>query len=138
MTAAPASPSPSRVSTFLRRPELAVFLVALAVRFLALMRFQESPFFETQGGDSKFYHEWALRILHGQWTDHHAFYGLPGYAYLLAGLYGVFGVDPFVPAALQAVAEALNRDAANLGQARLAPPALEALRSPRGLMGKKE
>jgi serine/threonine-protein kinase len=42
------------------------------------------------------------------------------------------------PELAQAVAEALNRDAANLEQRRLTPPALEALRSPRGLMGKKE
>ncbi len=54
-----------------------------------------------------FYHEWALRILRGEFTDHHAFYGLPGYAFLLAGFYWVFGVLPkfilFVQVCLDAV-----------------------------------
>lgn len=49
-----------------------------------------------------FYNDWALRILHGQWTDHLAFYGLPLYAYLLAGVYKVCGYTPFIPGVLQA------------------------------------
>lgn len=53
-----------------------------------------------------FYDDWAQRILHGQWTDHLAFYGLPLYAYLLAGLYKLAGYSPFVPGLLQAVLEA--------------------------------
>src|SRR5215218_10398860 len=101
-------PGASRISGLLRRPELWVFVVALAARLIVLLQFVDSPHFGVQGGDSKFYHDWALRILHGQWTDHHAFYGLPGYAYLLAGLYAVFGAEPFVPIALQAVLEALT------------------------------
>jgi tetratricopeptide (TPR) repeat protein len=39
----------------------------------------------------KFYNDWALRIAHGQWTDHRAFYGLPGYAYCLAAIYALVG-----------------------------------------------
>jgi hypothetical protein len=46
------------------------------------------------------------RILRGEWTDFRAFYGLPLYAYLLAGLYKVFGFSPFVPGFLQACLEA--------------------------------
>jgi len=53
-----------------------------------------------------FYNDWALRILHGQWTDHLAFYGLPLYAYLLAGIYKVCGYTPFVPGAIQAALDA--------------------------------
>ncbi len=53
-----------------------------------------------------FYNEWALRIVRGAWTDHLAFYGLPGYPWLLAGLYGLFGYSPFLPAFLQACLEA--------------------------------
>ena len=52
-----------------------------------------------------FYHDWALRILRGAWTDHLAFYGLPLYAYLLAGSYKLFGVNPFVPGCIQALLE---------------------------------
>ncbi len=52
-----------------------------------------------------FYNDWALRILHGQWTDHRAFYGLPLYPYFLAVLYKLFGYSPFVPGFLQALAD---------------------------------
>lgn len=53
-----------------------------------------------------FYNDWAQRILQGQLTDHHAFYGLPLYPFLLAALYALFGYSPFVPGILQAVLEA--------------------------------
>ncbi len=53
-----------------------------------------------------FYNDWAQRILHGQWTDHLTFYGLPGYAYLLAALYKAFGYGPFMPGLLQACLDA--------------------------------
>src|SRR5256886_7842345 len=53
-----------------------------------------------------FYDDWAQRILNGQLTDHLAFYGLPGYAYLLTALYKLGGYSPFVPALLQALLDA--------------------------------
>jgi len=53
-----------------------------------------------------FYNDWAQRILSGQLTDHLAFYGLPGYPYLLAVLYKIAGYGPFLPALLQALLEA--------------------------------
>jgi tetratricopeptide (TPR) repeat protein len=56
----------------------------------------------------KFYNDWALRIMHGQFTDGHAFYGLPGYAWCLAGLYSVFGVNPFPVGLLQCAFDALT------------------------------
>ena len=52
-----------------------------------------------------FYNDWALRILRGNWTEHTAFYGLPLYAYLLAGIYKICGYSPFVPGLLQAGCE---------------------------------
>lgn len=52
-----------------------------------------------------FYNAWALRILQGSWTDHMAFYGLPLYAYFLAGVYKVCGYSPFVPGFFQAAFE---------------------------------
>ena len=53
-----------------------------------------------------FYDDWARQVLHGHLTDHLAFYGLPGYAYLLAFLYKVCGYNPFVPGLLQALVDA--------------------------------
>lgn len=85
---------------------LAVFLFALAARLLVLSTFAYSPHFGVQGGDSQFYHAWALRILHGQWTDHHAFYGLPGYAFVLAGFYKLFGVHVLPVAIVQCLLDA--------------------------------
>ncbi len=42
--------------------------------------------------DSRAYHERALRILSGEWLGHDVFYQDPLYSYLLALLYGIFGV----------------------------------------------
>jgi len=50
-----------------------------------------------------FYADWAMRIAGGQLTDGQAFYGLPGYPYLLAAIFKVVGFDPFVVGMLQAV-----------------------------------
>ena len=82
-----------------------VFAVVLFLRLLVLFRLTDSPFLLPAQGDMHFYNDWAQRILRGEWTDHRAFYGLPLYAYLLAGLYSVFGVNPFVPGFLQACLE---------------------------------
>jgi len=53
-----------------------------------------------------FYNEWALRITKGQFTDGKAFYGLPGYAWILAGIYTVAGFNPFVVGFVQALLDA--------------------------------
>jgi hypothetical protein len=53
-----------------------------------------------------FYDAWGRRIAQGQWTDHFAFYGLPGYAYLLAFLYKIFGYTPFIPGFVQSCLDA--------------------------------
>jgi Flp pilus assembly protein TadD len=87
------------------QPAWGVFVGVFLVRLVALSRLAWSPFLLPSRGDMHFYNDWALRIAHGQWTDHQAFYGLPLYAYLLAALYHVFGYSPFVPSFLQACAE---------------------------------
>ena len=79
-----------------------VFAGAFLLRLFALVRLTTSPFLLPSRGDMQFYNDWAQRILHGQVTEQVAFYGLPGYAYLLALLYKVFGYNPFVPGLLQA------------------------------------
>jgi hypothetical protein len=72
-----------------------------------LIQFSQSPHFVPDGDDMKFYSDWALRITHGQWTDHKAFYGLPGYAFCLAAIYKVSGgLDPFAAGLLQALMDA--------------------------------
>jgi hypothetical protein len=83
-----------------------LFLLTFAVRLLVLIRFSHSLNFLPEGDDMKFYTDWALRIAHGQWTDHQAFYGLPGYAYCLALIFLLVGFDPFVVGILQACFDA--------------------------------
>lgn len=88
------------------RPAHWIFAIVLLIRVVVLARLTGSPFLLPARGDMHFYDEWAQRILHGQMTDHFAFYGLPLYAYLLALIYGLVGYGPFVPGLLQAGLEA--------------------------------
>ncbi len=53
-----------------------------------------------------FYSDWAERIAAGEWTDHKAFYGLPGYAYWLAFIYRFIGHQAFFASFLQQILEA--------------------------------
>ena len=84
-------------------PSHYLFAVVFLVRLIVLLRLTSSPFLLPNSGDMHFYNEWAQRILRGQATEHHAFYGLPLYPYLLACLYALFGYSPFIPGFLQAI-----------------------------------
>ncbi|MGH8092039.1 MAG: tetratricopeptide repeat protein [Chthoniobacterales bacterium] len=81
---------------------LGLFAGVFALRLFALTRLTGSQFLLPNGGDMQFYNDWALRILRGNWTERAAFYGLPLYAYLIAGIYKVCGYSPFIPGFLQA------------------------------------
>ena len=95
------------LQTLRAAPAFAIFVLAFAIRLLVLVRFSHSPHFIPDGDDMKFYSDWAVRITHGQWTDHKAFYGLPGYAFCLAGIYKLSGgLDPFAAGLLQALLDA--------------------------------
>ena len=83
-----------------------VFLGVFALRLWALIRLTHSPLLLPTRGDMHFYNDWAREILRGQFTQPLAFYGLPGYAYLLAFFYKVFGENPFIPGLIQAAADA--------------------------------
>ncbi len=85
-----------------------MLIAALAMQLGVLFRFSHSADLVPQGDDMKFYSDWGLRIAHGQWTDGKAFYGLPGYAYLLAAFYRPLGLAPFAVGLLQAVLFALT------------------------------
>ena len=89
-------------------PVLIVFLVALGLRLFVLCQAANTPEFQPDQGDMKFYNDWARRIAAGTLTDHKAFYGLPGYAYWLALIYKVVGFQPYVAALLQVVLEAFT------------------------------
>ncbi len=78
-----------------------IFAAAFLVRLIVLIRLASSPLFLPTGSDMRFYDEWAKQILHGQWTDHQAFYGQPLYPFLIALIYRLFGYGPFVPGFFQ-------------------------------------
>jgi tetratricopeptide (TPR) repeat protein len=72
-----------------------LFLITFAVRLYVLTRLSATSFFVPNGGDMKFYSDWAIKIAHGVFTDHQAFYGLPGYPYLLALIFRFLNFDKF-------------------------------------------
>lgn len=80
-----------------------VFSGVFLIRLISLQRLARSPLFLPAHGDMHFYNDWAQRILRGELDLHHAFYGLPLYAYGLAFIYRVFGYGPFIPGLLQAL-----------------------------------
>jgi hypothetical protein len=88
---------------FSLRPPHYLFAAAVVVRLFALAHLTSSPSLMPSGGDMHFYDAWGQRLARGETTGEHAFYGLPGYAYLLAIIYRICGYGPFVPAFLQAV-----------------------------------
>src|SRR4051812_36986143 len=83
-----------------------VFAAVFLFRLVVLIRLASSPLFLPGGSDMQFYDNWAKQILHGHWTDHQAFYGLPLYPFVVALLYRVFGYSPFVPGFFQALCDA--------------------------------
>ena len=97
---------PKLFSRLRLQPAHYVFAAVLLVRLFVLGRLAGSAFLLPTRGDMHFYDNWAQKIVGGQLTDHHAFYGLPGYAYLLAGLYKLWGYGPYVPELLQALLDA--------------------------------
>src|SRR2546423_6053 len=79
-----------------------IFAAIFLLRLVALIRLASSPLLLPNGSDMQFYDDWAKQILHGHWTDHRAFYGLPLCPFLVALLYRIFGYSPFVPGFFQA------------------------------------
>src|SRR4029077_19318922 len=96
-----------RLTSYIRRfsPGLPhyVFAGVFLVRVIGLYLLSRSPLFLPARGDMHFYDDWARRILRGEVDLHHAFYGLPLYAYFLAFIYRLFGYSPFIPGLLQAL-----------------------------------
>ena len=83
-----------------------IFAGVFALRLSTLLGLTHSALLLPSRGDMHFYNDWARDILQGQFTQPLAFYGLPGYAYLLAFLYKLFGDNPFVPGLIQAGVDA--------------------------------
>ncbi len=90
-----------------------VFAASFLVQFIILHSIAGTRYFLPESDDMKFYNDWALRISAGQWSDGKAFYGMPGFAYALAGIYTLTGgyhpeFSPFLIAQLNAAFHALT------------------------------
>ena len=81
-------------------------LLCFLWRFFGLQALANSPLLVPESGDMWFYADWGLRVLGGEWTDGKAFYGLPGYPWLLAALFALGGYNPFIPGLLQILCDA--------------------------------
>jgi len=102
--ARPSSPVKARplVSRFSLWEPYLLFAAVFVLCICILVRLADSPLLLPLRGDMQFYNDWAQRILRGEVNGTFAFYGLPGYAYLLAFVYKILGYNPFVPGLLQA------------------------------------
>lgn len=82
---------------------LAIALLALVVRLIYIWQISHAPFFHLRLGDAAAYHQWALRIVDGDWRGEGIFYQAPLYPYFLAAVYGVFGEGVAMVRFIQAV-----------------------------------
>lgn len=74
-----------------------IFTAALAVRFIFLNGFQNSPLFdvEVKGVDPSLYHEWAKELAEGFWPGYRLLYGHPFYPYIVSFFYRFWAVDSY-------------------------------------------
>ncbi|NNE10364.1 MAG: hypothetical protein HKN20_17520, partial [Gemmatimonadetes bacterium] len=101
----------------------AVFLLAIAIRALAMLEIQSVPALIKPTNDGARYHEQAALLASGQWPFAGAFYQSPAYPFFEAGLYKVFGPDPPVVLRAQIVLGALSALLLALATAHLFGPA---------------
>ncbi len=84
------SPTPKNFPAAL----VAILAAAAAIRLACLLFSTQNPFYEPLLLDPAFYHQWALRILGGDFGKG-VFYGLPLYPFFLAALYKISGLSLF-------------------------------------------
>jgi tetratricopeptide (TPR) repeat protein len=96
---------------YLRKHQLAVILFAIGVtvRFVYLVSYSKSPFFQVHIADALYHEEWARRILNGDIFSQKipwALYKPPLYPYFLSLSYLVSGKSHFLPMFLQVLISA--------------------------------
>ncbi|MEO0131429.1 MAG: tetratricopeptide repeat protein [candidate division WOR-3 bacterium] len=92
------------------RSIILIFLASLLTRFLFIftMRNHAYSMITRYSVDSFYYHEWALKILNGNWFSREPFFLGPFYAYFLAIIYKFFGVSSLAVQIVQAVLAAIS------------------------------
>lgn len=90
------APTPAPPSNRARLIPGVLFLILLAsfvIRGVYFFLSRNSPFYEPLLLDPRYYHDWALKILHGDVAGGGVFYGLPLYPFFLALCYKLSGVS---------------------------------------------
>ena len=87
---------------------LAVFLVALVVRFVYVWQLRDSPSFADPTVDQWFHHEWAKALAAGKTFLEPPFFRAPLYCWFLGGIYRLFGPDILAARLLQVALGAVN------------------------------
>ncbi len=86
-----------------------LFFFSLILRMIYINALKgNNPFFDYPIVDSEAYHEWAQRIVTGDLWGKDPFFLAPGYAYFLALIYLVFGVDFYILYLVQATLDAFS------------------------------
>lgn len=101
------------VLAYLSRHRLSVIvlLVAFLVRFIYLLDYSESPFFQVHIADALYHEQWAKRIVQGDLFSLKmpgVLYKAPLYPYFLAFCYLFSGGDDFLPMLVQVVLGAFS------------------------------
>jgi Tfp pilus assembly protein PilF/4-amino-4-deoxy-L-arabinose transferase-like glycosyltransferase len=87
---------------------LAIFVLAIAIRFLFIYQFKDSPAFGFYSADARHYDKFALKILDGNLFYGESVYLNPLYPFFLALVYKVFGHSLIAVAYCQALIDSLT------------------------------
>ncbi len=90
-------------STGISKWLIAVLALGLLIKVSYLFSSRNSPYFEPVILDPEYYHNWALRILRGDWVGEGVFYGLPLYPFFLAACYALSGGSLIAAKLIQAL-----------------------------------
>ena len=85
-----------------------VFTLALALRIVAIVQLHGSGLWDYLRLDPLYYHDWGLRIAHGEILGEGTYEMTPLYAYGLGGLFALFGPGLLAPRLLQALLGSLT------------------------------
>ena len=107
-------PPPPEASPKLFPPQetilvLGIFSIALSLRLALLFQMRDSILARVPILDAAYYYGWALKILSGDWRGGAGVYAMsPGYPYLLAALFKIFGRNLIAISAIQCLISAIS------------------------------
>lgn len=83
---------------------LSILGLGFFIRLIYVLETNDSPFYLNLFSDSKIYFDWAKQIaVSGNWIGDEVFFMSPGYPYILAFIFNLFGASIFVIRIIQAI-----------------------------------